>query len=184
MLNVHAEVTTVGIGSIFGLILFYGLMHSPRPVNYLEKGEREIRRGAKRHGAGRWYYDETYIAVLMHYIHYMVLVVTVDPTKIQALGMHQEQGFAPNPANTRDEDRGCDFMRNLTYPYPFTEGAFWPFRVEVIEQLGLPVPSFLPFPAVTVWKRPYLCPNGAQLFDEKIIGYDCPMAKAQPWIVS
>lgn len=52
-LNVHAEVTTIALGSTYGLILFYGLQHN-RPINYLERGEREERRGVKRSGTGRW----------------------------------------------------------------------------------------------------------------------------------
>jgi hypothetical protein len=185
-LGIHAEVTTIGLGSIYGLILFYGLMHN-RPVNYLEHGEREIRRGHKKKGEGKWYYDEAFIAVCMHYFHYMILVLFAHPGQLQVLGMHQEQGFAPNPTKTRDQDRGCDFKRNLTYPYPFTDGAFWPFRVEVLQQIGLPVDKpplnqYLPFPSVTVWKRPYICPYGNQLFDEKVVSFNCAMGKNQPWI--
>ena len=169
------------LGIVYGVIAFYGVMHN-RPVNYLEHGERELRRGHKKHGTGRWYYDECFLAVCLHYVHYMVLVVFAAPSKWQVLGMHQEQGFAPDAKNLNDEDRGCEFRRSLTYPYPFTEGAFWPFRVEVLEQLGLPVPSFLPFPSVTVSKRPYVCPNGKQLWDEPYVDFNCEMARKQPWI--
>ena len=180
-LGVHAEVTTTIFGSILGVVFFYGLMHN-HPVNYLEQGERELRRGHKMRGAGKWYVNEVMVGVVVHFVHYMVLVLVADPSKVQAIGMHQEQGFPPSATNNDDEARGCQFQRNLTYPYPFTDGAFWPFRVEVLDQLGLPKPWFLPLPTVEVTKRPYICPYGKQLFDEKIISFNTGNAAAQKWV--
>jgi len=177
-LLVHAEVSTIGLGAIYGLILFYGLQHN-RPVNYLEHGERETRRGDKRSGRGRWYIDEAFVAVCMHFSHYMLLVLFSHPDQLQVLGLHQDQGYAPAPNRTRDEDYGCDYMRNLTYPYPFTDGAFWPFTVSALPEAIRPAHAL---PAVTVWKRPYICPYGSQLFDEKVVDFSCEMARKQTWL--
>ena len=51
-----------------------------------------MRKGDKKSGDGHWYYDEAFIAVVMHYLHYMLEVVFSNPKNIQVLGMHQEQG--------------------------------------------------------------------------------------------
>lgn len=179
------------------MILFYGLQHN-RPHNYLEKGEREIRRGDKNKGSGRWYWDEAFLAVCIHYLHYMILVVVANPKDLQVLGLHQEQGnlvgdnlnlnlntsqcdnWNPNADRYR-----CDFVDCLTYPYPFTPtGAFWPFKAKYIPSLIQDL-GFSGFSDVTVWKRPMICPPNAEgispLLHENF-DFRCPMAQQQPWI--
>ena len=59
-------------------------------------------------------------------------------------------------------------MRNLTYPYPLTEGAFWPFG-EVVA-----------FPDVSVWKRPYLCRDLGPLVDEAYFNFACSAQPPEP----
>lgn len=162
--NIHAEVTTVGLGAIYGLVLFYGLQHS-HPINTKEIGEREEKRGDKKSGAGKWYYDECYLAMCIHYLHYCVLVVFANPASFQILGVHQPMGSAPGSGDEYD----CAQTRNLTYPYPATEGAFFPFDQMVL------------FPDVSVWKRPYLCPGG-EMLDEAYFDFNCEAARNQKWV--
>jgi hypothetical protein len=193
--EVHAEVTTIGLGSIYGLILFYGLQHN-RPVNYLEHGERELRKGHKRSGKGRWYYDEAFIGVCIHYIHYMLLAVFSNPKDLQVLGLHQEQGdYVANPTsdpkrcdnfNPNADPNKCDYINCLTYPYPFTPtGAFWPFVRENLPAFVTELTGFAGLPDVTVWKRPMICPpnaNGTSPLLEENFNFKCPMARRQQWI--
>ena len=162
--EVHAEITTCLLGAIYGVVTFYGLQHR-KPRNYLEEGEREVHKGNQKFGRGRWYYDTAFLAVILHFTHYMVLVLVMDPTSVRALGLHQDQGSS---AGSWD-GFNCDQTRNLTYPYPFTPAAFPPFLQSEI------------FPNVEVWKRPYLCPNGESHFDEGTFGFECEEAKEQIW---
>jgi len=161
--GVHAEVTTMLLMGLYGVVLMYGFQHA-RPVNIKELGEREERRGDKKSGRGRWYIDEVYVAMCMHYLHYAMLVVVGDPGNKQVLGLHQPMG-APIGSGTEYD---CDQFRNLSYPYPFTPAAFWPFEGDMFE-------------SVTVWKRPYVCPGG-ELMDERYIGFTCPKAQSQEWV--
>ena len=160
--GIHAEITTLLLGGIYSTILFYGLQHN-HPTNYLEHGERQENRGDKKSGAGKWYYDEAFAAVCVHYIHYAILVVFANPQDTQVLGMHQPQGSAPGSGDAFD----CAQTRNLTYPYPFTPNGFPGMQRDW-------------FPDVEVWKRPYLCEGGV-LMDEGVQDYHCPMAQAQTW---
>lgn len=194
--NVHAEVTTLTLGAVYGVILFYGIQHA-KPINYLEHGEREAKRGDKRHGAGRWYYDEAFLAVCIHYLHYMVLVVVTNPGSLQVLGMHQEQGnFVAFPVengtrcdnfNPNADANACDFVNCLNYPYPFTpKGAFWPFVRENIPSVVTELTGFYGLPEVQVWKRPMICPpfaeNGTSPLLHENFHFGCDMARKQPWL--
>jgi hypothetical protein len=86
--GIHSEIC-VGV-----LVLFYvsttlwGIFRA-QPVNLREDGEREERRSAKRRGPGKWHVDECFVAVVFHYVFYMLLVVGADPTTVRATGLHQ-----------------------------------------------------------------------------------------------
>jgi len=161
--GIHAEASCMLVGLTYGLVAFYGLQRS-RPVDTKEVGEREEMRGDKRSGKGKWYLDEVYLAVCMHYLHYAILVIIADPGSKQVLGLHQPMG---SPGGTGDEF-DCMQQTSLTYPYPFTEGAF---------------PSFLkgPLPNVTVSKRDYVCPYGENM-DEPYLDFNCSNGRNQPWV--
>lgn len=92
--GVHAEVTTLLLAAAYGVVLMYGLQHA-RPLNVLEAGEREEHRGDKRSGRGSWYYDECFTAMMMHYTHYIVLVLFSSPASFQVFGLHQPIGSPP-----------------------------------------------------------------------------------------
>jgi hypothetical protein len=159
--NVHAEVTMFTLGGIYATVMFYGVNHA-KPINLLEQGEREERKGSKKFGQGRWYYDEIVLAVLIHYIFYALLVAFANPKDYQVYGLHQEMGSLPGSGDEFD----CSQTREVTYPYPFTPAAF---------------PAFLQsnwFQNVTVSKRPYLCPN-LNLFDEGYFDFHCEKARNQ-----
>lgn len=51
-----------------------------------QEGEREEKKGTKRFGNGRWYYDEIVAAVLIHFFHYMLLVTFANPKSYQVFG--------------------------------------------------------------------------------------------------
>lgn len=160
--EVHSEVTMVALGAIYFSIAFYGVNHSWRPVNVLEQGQREERKGSKKWGKGKWYVDEIVLAVLIHFTFYMTLVVFAHPETYQVYGLHQQLGSMPGSGDGWE----CDQTREVTYPYPFTPAAF---------------PSFLRadwFQNVTVKKRPYLCPD-LSMFDEGYYNFDCEMARNQ-----
>mmetsp|Transcript_2416 Transcript_2416/g.4756 ORF Transcript_2416/g.4756 Transcript_2416/m.4756 type:complete len:621 (+) Transcript_2416:178-2040(+) len=160
--NVHAEVTTCILGAIYMLVLFYGIQHG-RPVNIKEQGEREIMRGDKKAGYGRWYLDEVYLAMCMHFAHYCILVVFTNPGTKQVLGLHQPMGSPPGSGDMYD----CAQFRNLSYPYPFTPHAFPGLKGDIYE--------------VSVWKRPYICPGG-EMLDERYMDFTCPEALRQDWV--
>lgn len=159
--HVHAEVTMFTLAGIYSAVMFYGINHS-KPKNMLEIGEREERKGSKKFGKGRWYYDEIVLAVLIHYAFYMSLVLFANPQTYQVYGLHQEIGSHPGSGDEFD----CAQTREVTYPYPFTPAAF---------------PWFLQrdwFQNVTVSKRPYICPN-LELFDEGYFDFHCEKARNQ-----
>lgn len=64
-------------------------------MNLKEEGEREEMRQTKRSGTGRWYYDEVYLAMLVHFTHYMFLVLFAVPEGFAVLGLHQPMGSPP-----------------------------------------------------------------------------------------
>ena len=143
----------------------------------LQAGEIEVKRGVKRRGKGKWYYDEVVLAVLIHYLHYMTLVIFANPRDKQVLGLHQPQGSAVDSGDAFD----CGQLKNISYrnrclfclyanlkffsAYPFTSVAF---------------PSFLRrnLWEVTVWRRPFICEH-LELFDEQYLDLHCPKAEAQ-----
>ena len=159
--GIHAEVTMFSLGAIYCTVMFYGVNHS-RPVNVLEQGERETRKGSKKFGNGRWYIDEIVLAVLVHFIFYSLLVVFANPSTYQVYGLHQELGSLRGSVDEFD----CAQTREVTYPYPFTPAAFPPFLRRDW------------FQNVTVSKRPYICPN-LELFDEGYFDFHCKQAQNQ-----
>jgi len=162
--HIHAEVTTCILGSIYALVLFYGLQRS-KPVDYKEVGEREEMRGDKKRGNGQWHFDECFAAVCMHYLHYCVLVLVGDPANKEVRGMHQPMGSTRGSGDEFD----CGSFRNLSYPYPFTPVAFPPFLQSDTWQ-------------VSVWKRPFICPYGSELFDEGYFNFACEQGRTQNWV--
>mmetsp|Transcript_2906 Transcript_2906/g.4173 ORF Transcript_2906/g.4173 Transcript_2906/m.4173 type:complete len:601 (-) Transcript_2906:1140-2942(-) len=162
--NIHAEFTTLVLAAIYLSVAIYGFLHR-RPTDVREVGERERGRDDKRSGRGRWYYDEAYLAMLIHFGHYMILILVANPQTYQVLGLHQPMGSAPGST----DGYACDQTRNISYPYPFTPSAWPPFL-----QTDL-------LPEISVWKRPYLCENEL-LLDEGVFGFECAKAKEQPWV--
>lgn len=166
--GLHAEIPVLMVSAVYLTIAVYGLLHR-RPANEREAGERLHAQGSRRFGRGRWHYDEILLGVLIHFGHYMALVLLANPASLQVYGMHQTMGSMPGS----DDGFACDTVRELTYPYPLTPSAW---------------PSFLQadvFQDVTVWKRPFLCPpnvtDPAIALDEGTFGFDCPEARAQAW---
>lgn len=88
----------------------YGLQHK-RPMNLKEIGEREVMRGDKKFATGSWHYDECYIAVIIHYLHYCLLVLFSQPEEKQVLGLHQPMG---SPIGSQDAF-DCSQEKLLTY---------------------------------------------------------------------
>ena len=160
---IPTEVCMITLGAIYLLVAFHGVNRA-RPMNLLEDGEREEHKGNKKFGSGKWYYDEIVMGVLVHYVHYTLLVVFANPQTYQVFGLHQTMGSSPG--GSADDPFDCTQTRNVTYPYPFTSRGFPKF-------LALDV-----FPPVTVWKRPYLCPGG-EMLDEGIFDFTCPKAASQ-----
>jgi len=174
--NLHAQFTTTFLATIYGCVVLYGIMRC-NPTNLIEEGEREEKRGSKKFGRGRWYKDEIFIAVLVHFLHYMGLVLLANPATFQVQGLHQTMGSPPGSNDTW----ACDQMHNLTYPYPFTAG-FKQFESMLSLAEGT-IPESLTngFADVTVWKRPYLCEDEI-LLDEGTFGYSCEKARQQKWV--
>lgn len=139
----------------------YGLQHK-RPMNMKEQGERELNKGEKQFSKGAWHYDECYIAVLVHYLHYCILVLFSKPEEKQVLGLHQPMGSPIGSGDAYD----CSKEQLLTYPYPFTPAAFPPFLKSDLYN-------------VSVWRRPYLCESGV-LFEEGYFNFrECSKADEQ-----
>lgn len=102
----------------------YGVQHR-RSRNVRELGEREVARGDKKFATGSWHYDECYIAVCIHYLHYCILVLFSKPEEKQVLGLHQPMG---SPAGSGDQ-YDCTYMTNLTYrKYVFHESVMLPHQ--------------------------------------------------------
>ena len=81
--------------AVYGTAVFtHGLLHS-RPRNIREEGEREEKRGTKKSGAGKWYFDECFTTMMCHYCHYIFLALFVDPASLQVCGLHQTMGSPP-----------------------------------------------------------------------------------------
>lgn len=167
--KIHAEVTMIALGAIYLLVMFFGVNRA-RPVNLLEEGEREQRKGDKKLSSGGWYYDEIVMCALIHFGFYICIILFASPETYQVYGLHQTMGSAPGSGDEFD----CLQTRNVTYPYPFTLGY----------GDGMPLSGVFKkdwFQNVTITKRPYLCPGG-YLMDEGVFNFNCEMAKKQEWV--
>ena len=169
--GVHAEVTTMALGAVYCSVVFCGLLRAA-PHDVRKEGEKKEKE--TKSGKGSWHYDECFLAMMLHFTHYIVLVIAMNPAKMQVYGLHQPMGSAPGSSDAYS----CDQTRNLTYPYPLT-----PAFAKIVRQLSGGLihqrEDDAPFQDVTVWKRPYLCPGG-EMMDEPVQSFDCAMSRAHP----
>ena len=86
--GIHTEVCVMLLIFLYGSITFWGILRA-RPNNLREIGEREVKRHAKQRGPGKWHVDETYIAVIFHYMFYICIVIFSNPQNVRATGLHQ-----------------------------------------------------------------------------------------------
>eukprot|EP00948_MAST-09A_sp_MAST-9A-sp1_P004168 g4168.t1 len=106
-LGISTEICCIALFSVYGIIALHGLQRC-RPRDVREKGEREIQRGYMQQGPGSWHVDEISLAVLYHFLHYVVLVFTVDPGKQVSIGLRQPIAFSKV---------NCTLTQTITYPY-------------------------------------------------------------------
>jgi len=85
------------------------------PLDMKEKGEREVHLGHKKRGSGYWHVDEVFVAVLIHYAFYFMVVTFADPAVIRSVGVRQEVGTMAHPVFN------CNITTALTYPYGLSQ---------------------------------------------------------------
>ena len=88
ILGIHTEICVWILVGLYASVMLYALLRA-HPVKLKEEGQREVTRGSRKRGPGRWHVDEVFLAVLVHYIFYSVLVVVADPGDVRATGLHQ-----------------------------------------------------------------------------------------------
>jgi len=86
--GVHSEVCYWMLAFVYCTSVMWGLMRAT-PTHAVEEGQKEIRRGKKKRGLGTWHVDECWLAVMFHYIFYILIVTTSHPETIRATGLHQ-----------------------------------------------------------------------------------------------